>query len=302
MPNFERLTQFTARSIQNPVRGFEYLYSRYAKKPLRRNAVTLYGERLQVVLPEGTSRILYMGDQWEPEVEAFMEYAIRPGMTVFDIGAHIGSHSLNAAYLVGEKGKVIAFEPAESVTNILRMNCLTHPHIIVVQTAVTDGTSSTITLHDYGIIASVYNTTDTPRIDKTSPRLAQEEVYDVSAVSIDQYVEQTRQIIPDFIKIDIENGDMAALRGASSTLKNFAPYLVIEGGDIGRSTENSTLSCLDFLTQFGYSFYVLDTEYQIIAPLDLRIRFDKTINIFCIPSGDKNRQKPNYLLLTERDK
>ena len=65
---------------------------------------------------------------------------IRPGMTVFDIGANVGFYSLFFSRLVGERGQVMAFEPfAENVSYLLRHirknNCR---NIQVYQTAVSD--------------------------------------------------------------------------------------------------------------------------------------------------------------------
>src|SRR5205085_818510 len=44
---------------------------------------------------------------------------IREGMTVFDIGAHVGIYSLGAALRVGPRGHVVAFEPAPETLRIL---------------------------------------------------------------------------------------------------------------------------------------------------------------------------------------
>lgn len=48
---------------------------------------------------------------WEPELGAFLERALRPGMTFVDVGANIGYFTVMAARLVGPEGRVIAIEP-----------------------------------------------------------------------------------------------------------------------------------------------------------------------------------------------
>ncbi|AUH00985.1 FkbM family methyltransferase [Prodigiosinella confusarubida] len=50
-------------------------------------------------------------DQHKPHLTNFMREKIRPGMTVLDIGVNIGAHTMPAASLVGENGRVLAFEP-----------------------------------------------------------------------------------------------------------------------------------------------------------------------------------------------
>ena len=54
---------------------------------------------------------LYWQHQYEPHLTRFYEQHVRDGATVVDVGANIGFHTLLAARLVGETGRVIAFEP-----------------------------------------------------------------------------------------------------------------------------------------------------------------------------------------------
>jgi FkbM family methyltransferase len=48
---------------------------------------------------------------WEPGETALLGERIRPAMTVYDIGAHVGYFTCLAARLVGPRGLVLAFEP-----------------------------------------------------------------------------------------------------------------------------------------------------------------------------------------------
>src|SRR3989442_7232326 len=50
--------------------------------------------------------------------QAFVE-RIEEGMTVFDIGAHIGLFTLGAAKRVGRRGRVYAFEPSPETAEVL---------------------------------------------------------------------------------------------------------------------------------------------------------------------------------------
>ena len=58
----------------------------------------------------------------EPDLQKGLPKFIKPGMTVFDVGANIGFFALAAANLVGENGKVVAFEPNPSVVARLKEN------------------------------------------------------------------------------------------------------------------------------------------------------------------------------------
>ena len=49
--------------------------------------------------------------EWSLRETALFGRLVRPGHYVVDAGAHIGVHTLTFARLVGQQGKVFAFEP-----------------------------------------------------------------------------------------------------------------------------------------------------------------------------------------------
>ncbi len=98
--------------------------------------------RKQFILPGGqkflADSFCYVGRQleclsvYEPETVATFQALVQPGMTVADIGANLGHHTLILAALVGKTGSVHAFEPhpetfQELVTNT-RLNGYGHVH------------------------------------------------------------------------------------------------------------------------------------------------------------------------------
>ena len=66
----------------------------------------------------------------------FFKRCVRPGMTVFDVGANKGQMALLFASLVGASGRVVAFEPApaefSSLERNVRINRLTHVRLLQV--------------------------------------------------------------------------------------------------------------------------------------------------------------------------
>src|SRR5262249_52484605 len=58
----------------------------------------------------------------EPEVQAALTEQLRPGMTFYDVGANIGFFSLLAARILGENGRVIAFEADPEIAVRLQEN------------------------------------------------------------------------------------------------------------------------------------------------------------------------------------
>jgi len=62
--------------------------------------------------------------EWEPHLMNQLKHYIKPGMTVVDIGANIGFHTLLMAKLVGPSGKVHGFEPCGAIHKVLMYNCI----------------------------------------------------------------------------------------------------------------------------------------------------------------------------------
>src|SRR5260370_8697313 len=69
------------------------------------------GVRWALDLREGIDFSIYLLGSFEPRTQKLYRRLVKPGDTIFDIGANIGSHTLPLARLVGSQGRVFAFEP-----------------------------------------------------------------------------------------------------------------------------------------------------------------------------------------------
>lgn len=67
-------------------------------------------------------RPLRKGVMWEPYLENLIPQHVKPGTTVIDVGAHIGTHTLTMARAAGRKGRVYAFEPQRKIYRELVRN------------------------------------------------------------------------------------------------------------------------------------------------------------------------------------
>ena len=74
------------------------------------------------------------------------------GSVAIDIGANIGCHTSMLASLVGETGRVIAYEPQPLLAQILRLNTASKPADVVVRPVAVGATRGTVSvmLPDYG--------------------------------------------------------------------------------------------------------------------------------------------------------
>ncbi len=76
---------------------------------------------LKLIFPEKFT-FHYVLNDYEPLTQGIFSQKLKLGMTVADVGAHIGYFSLLAAKLVGNRGIVYAVEPCEENLTFLREN------------------------------------------------------------------------------------------------------------------------------------------------------------------------------------
>jgi FkbM family methyltransferase len=148
---------------------------------------------------------------WNPvEYQAFRRAVPRGGVAL-DVGANVGAYAIALGQWVGPSGRVFAFEPAPDpfagLVRHLRLNRLQHI-VRPVQRAIADDIGPSRLL--------VSATAGESRLVVPGDR--DETVQSVDAITIDAFCAEHR-LAPDFIKIDIEGWELAALRGARETIR-----------------------------------------------------------------------------------
>jgi FkbM family methyltransferase len=147
------------------------------------------------------------------------------GLTVYDVGAF---HGLLTLYFSRQARQVISYEPnarnhARLIEN-LRLNGVAN--VIVRKVGVGDGArqATMVTAPDMPGGASIEP--ETVAGLRASIRSVVSE--DIEIVTLDQDIAAGHLPAPDFIKIDIEGEELAALRGARNTLLTCKPRLFLE--------------------------------------------------------------------------
>lgn len=193
------------------------------------------------------SRHPYEEPQW-----LLISRLLQPGMTFVDVGANQGFHTLLASKRVGVAGRVVAFEPASTEVAKLRrnlsLNGATNVEVVASAVGETDGeTTFTLCLDHQGSWSSIVP----PAEDVTVKRV---EVM-VPILRLDTYAER-HGIHPDVIKIDVEGGELAVLRGASEVLRRDQPVILCEIED--RRTRQwgyGAEQILEYISGLGYNWY-----------------------------------------------
>ena len=193
----------------------------------------------------------------EPDVEAAFLSLIRPGHTVFDVGANIGWFSLLAARRAGPGGRVVAFEPVAANVAYLEANARTNGlrNIVTVPAAVAD--------HD--------GTAAFELASSLQGKLSDGGQASVPVVTLDSWLAAHDGWPPHVVKIDVEGAEERVLRGMRDILPTARPSLIIE-----LHGTNSVVA--DLLDDVGYRHSPLEVaEPTRDAPW--------WVHVLAVPSG-----------------
>lgn len=154
----------------------------------------------------------------------FLQKKIRPGMTVFDVGANRGQMMLLFARCVGSAGQVISFEPmvelAKCTEHNAMLNKLKNVNVVPAAASDQDGTAVFAFSEDHSTQGKLVEQEKTYQV-------AGAENIEVKTLRLDTFV-ASAHVVPQVMKIDVEGAAAAVLRGAASLLDSAAPAIYIE--------------------------------------------------------------------------
>ena len=78
---------------------------------------------------------------------------------------------------------------------------------------------------------------------------------EVNTVSLDAYCRQY-QIVPDFLKVDVEGNELSVFMGAKQLLRSYKPKILFEC-EVRFVGEATLLKTFDFLQGIGYTGYFI---------------------------------------------
>lgn len=199
---------------------------------------------------------------YEPLVTELFKREIKKGDVVLDIGAHIGYYTLLAAKLVGEKGKVFAFEPDPTNFGLLKRNVKTngYKNVILVQKAISNKTEkiklylSKDNLGDHRI----YNSHDG------------RQSIEIEAIRLDDYFKNHEEGV-DFIKMDIQGAEGSAIQGMPLILQGSKNVkIVMEFWPMGlRRSSIKPEECLESLVRCGFKLFNINEQKKRIEPITI---------------------------------
>ena len=221
------------------------------------------------------ARLIYEG--FEKNEIDYIEKSLNNGDIFVDIGANIGLFSLIASQLVGEKGKVISFEPSPITFNRLQenINLNKFSNIEVVNKGISDNVGKlSINLYEEGFDA--WNSFAPPSANFNRPS----KKIDVEVNTLDSELKRIDKNKIKIIKIDVEGWEKFVLLGAEDILTNYSPIIMME------FTESNTFSAgymvqdlYDILVAKGYIWHEIINGELHPSPKKLHYPYNNLIAI-----------------------
>lgn len=217
------------------------------------------GVKYELDLGEGIDLNIFLFGSFQKHVFQNQHMSIKEGWTVIDVGANIGAMTLAFAKLVGNKGKVIAFEPTDYAYKRLLRNISLNSALA----PVINVNKCFVSTHD--TMRSDMKAFSSWRLDSNDKDIHPVhlgkvmEASETPSVSLDSFISEHKLSRVDLLKIDTDGYELEVLKGSSELLKKFGPYVIFECGQYVLRERGQTLD--DFVALFeNYNYELFNSQ------------------------------------------
>jgi FkbM family methyltransferase len=176
---------------------------------------------------------------WESKSRKIFSQLSKTSNVIFDIGSYSGIYTLLSAKS-NEDVKTYSFEPNPELFKVLskniKLNRLKNSKILELALGENEGNETLYINHE--------RFSSSASLKKNSNEGAS---FKVKKITLDSFVTQEKITTIDLMKIDVEEYEINVLRGASESLSNFHPIILMES-----LSQDSLSEQKSFLTKFGY--------------------------------------------------
>ena len=268
---------FIARQLSATVRAVRSVLGKSDRAMVKRRGI-----RWSLDLNEGIDFSIYLIGSFEPRTLGLYQKIVKPGQTVLDIGANVGSHTLPLAKLVGNSGRVVAFEPTDFaygklVVNIA-LNSELSQRIVPMQSMLVADSQARL---EPALFSSwpLENSSDLHQEHKG--RLM--DTSGASVVTLDDAADRLELSSVDFLKIDVDGYEYDVLKGGLRTLRIHKPSIIMEFAPYLIKLEEFC-GMVELLQKIGYRFQDANSLRQLPGDayaLNALIPGGSSLNIYC---------------------
>jgi len=176
------------------------------------------GYDLQIQPGDFVSDQIYKQQYYEREVSEVIKEWVTEGSTAFDIGAHIGHHTLMMHDQVGKEGRVYAFEPNPEIADLLRQT--------VRMNSVTNVEVEQSVLSDEAGFVNLYVDPENSGSSSVKSSEEENEQIEVESIQLSEYIAENEINHIDFVKMDVQGAEINIIRDISQQLDWFETILL----------------------------------------------------------------------------
>lgn len=247
---------YRSKGLSSLIRG---MLNRAAPGGLSQVKVAAGGlQGAQMMLDLHAEKDYWLGT-YEPDLQQAVADWLKPGMTIYDVGANIGYVSLLLARAAGSAGTVTAFEALPANIQRLRANLALNPgaRVTAIHAAVVEATHP-VTFYTHTSTSMGKAAGSAGREDQ-----AYQDSITVDGLALDDYVYAQGNPVPQAVKMDIEGGEVLALQGMARLLREAGPLLLIE-----LHGEQAARAAWQMLNAAGYTIRRMQKGYPRVASLE----------------------------------
>jgi FkbM family methyltransferase len=198
---------------------------------------------------------------WEPYETSLVVAMLARGSVFLDVGANLGYFSILAASIVGESGRVFAFEPDPSNLALFAASC--------------DINGFNSRIHTYA--GGLSNRADSARLYLSEDNMGDHQIYAgaierdsvaIELVNGSDYLHGRLDSL-DLVKIDTQGSEYAAVMGLMRLLQNLLrpPRIIIELTPFSlREAGASGRELIELLATLNLPFWIIDhLEHRLVA-------------------------------------
>ena len=254
------------------------------------------GRKLIADLSSGNEETVFFHGEYEPVLTRIVSELLNPGDTCIDAGANFGWYTTLFSMLVGKAGSVHAFEPVPRMFRSLEENhrLLDHPENVFLNQAAVGNKNGTVTLN-------LFIDEPTGHASMTSKGKTNVETFACPMITLDEYLQNNGIGNVDFIKVDIEGGELMFLEGARRLFNQVVPPIFLMEMAL-EATKHFGYKPDDLLAFIGgeadYLFYSVDEIKGRVKQITSFGANSLGANVFCIPRSateDKHQVLIKYL-------
>lgn len=219
---------------------------------IRRRLPVAFGGGRLFVSPESALRFWRFDLQRSfPDLFAVVDEFVKPGHSVWDVGANMGVFLFAAAHRAGPQGFGLGIEADNFCVSLLRRSAASQSATSAPVTILPVAASDSVGVAQFAICERGRQAGHLESAAGSSQTGGVREKVTVLTMTLDALLQHFRP--PDVVKVDVEGAEAAVLRGSEIILSKHRPILFIEV-----SQENSH-HCSDMLHTHKYQIYDLSS-------------------------------------------